>query len=231
VLAGGSGSRVGAGLNKVYLPLAGLRVVSWSLRWVHAVDGIGPVVLVVRPEDEDLAVETLERDAPGQQVAVVRGGATRHESEHNALRHLAPAIRVGSVDVVAIHDGARPIAGPAIFRRVIDAARESGGAIPALPATDVVAASTGVGTEVPIRAQTPQAFRAAALLEAFESATRDGYEGSDTAGTVERYTEVPIRCVPGDPRNIKITFAQDLRLADRLLQPEQACSGGTGQRG
>lgn len=219
MLAGGGGSRVGAGLNKVYLPLAGLPVVSWSLRWVRAVGGIGPVVLVVRPEDEERAAETLDRETHGQQVAVVRGGATRHESEHNALRHLAPAIRAGSVDVVAIHDGARPVAGPGVFRTVVDAARRSGGAIPSLPAGDVVAASSpDAGRSVPIRAQTPQAFLAAPLLDAYELATRDGYEGSDTACTVERYARLRIRCVPGDPRNIKITFAQDLLLAERLLQ-------------
>jgi 2-C-methyl-D-erythritol 4-phosphate cytidylyltransferase len=219
---------VGAELNKVYLPLAGRRVVSWSLQSVRAVAEIGPVVLVVRPEDEDLAVDTLNREWPGQHVAVVRGGASRHESELNALRHLAPDIRAGAVDVVVIHDGARPVAGSAAFRTVVVAARRSGGAIPSLPAGDVVeyAASGGdgrvEGSPLLVRVQTPQAFLAVPLLDAYEAATREGYEGSDTACTVERYTSLRIQCVPGDPRNIKITYAEDLLVAQRLLgaQPD-----------
>jgi 2-C-methyl-D-erythritol 4-phosphate cytidylyltransferase len=76
--------------------------------------------------------------------------------------------------------------------------------------------------------QTPQAFRALPLLEAYERARRDGFVGTDTASCVERYTDIAVRCVPGDARNIKITFPEDLLLAERLLakadrDPGQVC--------
>jgi 2-C-methyl-D-erythritol 4-phosphate cytidylyltransferase len=220
VLAGGSGSRVGAAGNKVYLPLAGRRVVSWSLRAVCAVSEIGPVVLVIRPEDEDLVREILDREPADRPIAVVTGGTTRHQSELNALRHLAPGIGTGEVDVVAVHDAARPLCGSALFHSVIDIARRVGGAVPALPASDVVPIAGAADLRRPtlMRVQTPQAFRARPLLDAFEQATRDGYQGSDTASTVERYADLRIQCVPGHPGNIKVTYAPDLVLAEHLLR-------------
>ena len=65
--------------------------------------------------------------------------------------------------------------------------------------------------------QTPQAFTARPLLEAYRRAAEDGFVGTDTASCIERYTEVPVHCVEGDAGNIKITFPDDLFLAERLL--------------
>ncbi len=65
--------------------------------------------------------------------------------------------------------------------------------------------------------QTPQAFRAGPLLGAYAAADRDGFVGTDTASCIEHYTDLPVHCVPGDARNIKITFPEDLALAERLL--------------
>lgn len=144
VLAGGSGSRVGGSLNKVYLPLAGRRLISWSFIWAGEVAAVGHLVLVVRPEDAELAEQTLRREAPsGPPVELVIGGDTRHGSEQAALDHLAPRIGSGEVEVVVIHDGARPLAGPALFRTVISTAASVGGAVPALPALGVLPAHAG----------------------------------------------------------------------------------------
>src|SRR3954451_9337158 len=170
VLGGGSGTRLGAGVNKVYLPLAGRRVLSWSLKWAAQVPQIAAFVVVVRPEDVDLAEEVLRREARGLDVRMVVGGTTRHESEDAALAHLAPYIEAGEIDVVAVHDGARPLAGPALFRSVVTTAQAVGGAAPALPALGVRAvgadgqpgrAAGTIGAPQRLaRVQTPQAFRA-----------------------------------------------------------------------
>jgi 2-C-methyl-D-erythritol 4-phosphate cytidylyltransferase len=147
VLAGGSGSRVGGSLNKVYLPLAGRRLISWSLVWAGEVAAVGHLVLVVRPEDAELAEQTLSREAPsGPPVEMVIGGDTRHGSEQAALDLLAPRIGSGEVEVVVIHDGARPLAGPALFRTVISTAASVGGAVPALPARGLLPAQAGPDT-------------------------------------------------------------------------------------
>jgi 2-C-methyl-D-erythritol 4-phosphate cytidylyltransferase len=68
-----------------------------------------------------------------------------------------------------------------------------------------------------VRVQTPQAFRAAPLLAAYRAATAAGFEGTDTSASMERFSDVTVHCFPGDPRNLKVTYAQDLFLAEQLL--------------
>ena len=153
-------------------------------------------------------------------VTTAPGGATRHGSELSALRLLAPRIESGEVDVVAIHDAARPLASPALWAQVVAAAREHGGSLPARPAPGVVAAAdlTGAPTGAEwVTVQTPQAFRAAPLLAAHLAAERDGFEGTDTAACVAAYTDLRVVAVPGEAGNLKVTYADDLPLAERLL--------------
>lgn len=221
VLAGGSGTRVGAGRNKVYLPLGGRPVIARSLEVLGGLPGVGPVVLVVREEDRDLAdrVVAAEVDVPG--VEVVTGGATRQGSELAALRALAGRIRAGAVDVVLVHDGARPLVTADLAGAVVRAAREHGGAVPGLPRTDLAAAGPDGLVPAPaplVAVQTPQGFRAGPLLEAYERADREGFAGTDTASCVARFAPgVAVVVVPGDPRNVKITWAHDLVAVERAL--------------
>jgi 2-C-methyl-D-erythritol 4-phosphate cytidylyltransferase len=222
VLAGGSGTRIGGDGNKVYLPLAGRRLVCWALQAFAEVPSVRRLVLVVRPADRALAEEAVDGELRAR-VEFVDGGSTRHDSEQHALAHLAPVIRDGAVDVVAIHDGARPLASPRLIAETIAAASVYGAAVPGIPLEDVAATHPRHGVRpLPadrrlVRVQTPQAFRAGPLLAAYEAAARDGFAGTDTAACVERYGDLPIHCLPGDPRNIKVTYPQDLILAERLL--------------
>ncbi len=227
VLAGGSGTRVGADRNKVYLPLAGRPVLAWSIAVFAGMPEIGVVVLVARAEDREVAQEVLGGlgDAAGG-VEVVTGGSTRQDSELAALRHLAPRIESGEVDAVLLHDAARPLAGRALVTAVLAAAREGGGAVPGLRRDDLAAAAPdGVALSGPVpeglvAMQTPQGFRAAPLLAAYEQAAREGFAGTDTASCMERFAPgVPIRWVRGEERNFKITYAHDLIVAEHALPP------------
>lgn len=224
ILAGGSGSRVGAGLNKVYLPLAGRLVVSWSFTWSSRVEEIGSFVLVVRPEDVELAERTVRREVPQLGVEIVVGGATRHQSEEAALAHLGPRIGDGAVDVVAIHDGARPLAPPSLWRSVVRTAEAVGGAVPALAATGVLPVGddghpvcSGREPTGLARVQTPQAFRAKDLLAAYDAARGTGYQGTDTACSVEAFSGLVVQAVAGSRTNLKVTYPHDLFLAEQLL--------------
>jgi 2-C-methyl-D-erythritol 4-phosphate cytidylyltransferase len=222
VLAAGTGSRVGHRRSKVYLPLAGRHLLTWSLEALRRVPGVERLVVVVRPADRGLAVEILDRELPGVAVDVVPGGATRHESEYRALRHLAGEIRAGAVEVVLVHDAARPLAAPDLTGRVLAAARRGGGAVPGVPVDGVLPVDRAGRVGRPsgerlVAVQTPQAFWAGPLLDAHEAAARDGFTGTDTASCVERYTGLAIRVVPGDPGNLKVTFPDDLLVAERLL--------------
>lgn len=219
LLAAGEGRRVGHDTNKVLLPLAGRRVFTWSVRWATTLPYISEVVLVARHGDEHTIAHTLSRELPRQEVRVVRGGDTRHESEWQALSALRPTIQAGTTDVVVIHDAARPLASAALFHDVIEAADRHGGSLPVIDQSGLthLHADGHPVTERAVAVQTPQAFRAEPLLAAYTEAHADGFVGTDTASCVERYTELPVRCVPGDARNIKITFPEDLFLAERLL--------------
>ena len=220
LLAGGSGSRVGAETNKVLLPLRDRPVLAWSVATVTGLEYVDRVVVVHRAEDHD-QVASIAGTVAGS--TLVEGGASRHGSEWNALQALAADIEAGRVDVVAVHDTARPLAGPELFDAVVGAAAEHGGAVPVraqpglLPAEPIRAGRDGSGPAALVAVQTPQAFRAAELLAAYRAADRDGFEGTDTAACVERYTDLEIRGIPSPATNLKITFPEDVALAARLL--------------
>ena len=217
VLAAGSGTRVGAGVNKVLLPLTDTTVLGMSLRAVLEVDDVHRIVLVVRPGEQVAVAEAVVPVLGTGEVLVVEGGATRHASEWAALTALRAEIEAGEIDVVAIHDGARPLASPQLFTTTIDVAREVGGAIPVVPMT-AVADRSGLRPHAGVvGVQTPQAFRAAELLAAHAAAAADGFEGTDTAACLAAYTDVRIAAVPSSPLNLKVTFAEDLAAAEALL--------------
>jgi 2-C-methyl-D-erythritol 4-phosphate cytidylyltransferase len=214
---------MGGGRNKVHLPLAGRSVLAWSLAAFAGHPGVGPVVLVVRDGERADADAVLAREVDAARVEIVTGGASRQASELAGLRALAGRIGAGALDVVAVHDGARPLVPADVVARVLAAAREHGGAVPGLPRDDL-AAATPDGTALAgpavglVAVQTPQAFRARPLLAAYERAAAEGFTGTDTAACVARFApEVDVRWVPGDQRNFKITYPHDLALAERVL--------------
>ncbi len=225
VLAGGSGTRVGAGRNKVYLPVAGRSVIAWSVDALAGEPGVGPVVLVVREQDRSLADHVLAHEVThGAEVEIVVGGTTRQDSELAGLRALADRIGAGRVDVVLVHDGARPLVTGELVARVLAVARATGGAVPGLSRTDLAAVGegdtlVGAAPQGLVAMQTPQGFRAVPLLAAYERADREGFGGTDTASCMARFApEVAVRAVPGDPGNVKITYGYDLPVAEGALR-------------
>lgn len=217
ILAAGSGTRVGSETNKVLLPLGDATVLGRSVRAVLEVEDVTRLVIGVRAGEEDAVRAAVAPLLGGQEARLVVGGATRHASEHAALRAVADEVDAGEVDVIAVHDGARPLAGPALYRAAIAAAREHGGAVPVV---DLPALVRGDLRRVPRRlvgVQTPQAFRAGPLLEAHRRAAEEGYESTDTAACFERYAGLPVVGVPGAAVNLKVTFPEDVATAERLL--------------
>jgi len=216
VLAAGSGTRFGHDINKVWLPLSGRHIISRSLTNAAANFTDARIIVVINPDDENFARKALADDAMPSSIEIVYGGASRHESEFNALQHLKPAIAAGEIDIVLIHDGARPLATPELFTAIAENAAQHGGAIPTI-ALDSHEMDT-VREETVARVQTPQGFRAKPLLEAYENAAADGFTGTDTAACMEKYfPDVKIFAVPGDVLNFKITYPQDLAIAELLI--------------
>ncbi len=224
ILAAGSGTRVGATaddrpVNKVLLPVAGVPILARSVRTVLDVAGVHRIVLVVRREDRDAVSEAVAPHLGAHDLWVVDGGEQRHDSEWQALRVLADDIESGEIDVVAIHDAARPLASQQLWRSVIDAAAEHGGAIPVVETPQLSRADGSLAPHGLVGVQTPQAFRAGELLAAYRRAEADGFVGTDTAACLERYTGVAIAGVASSTGNLKVTFPEDVELAEMLVDP------------
>ncbi len=219
ILAAGSGSRVGADANKVLLDLDGLPVLAHSVLTVLGLADVDPVVLVCRPGEEDDVTAAVRPHLGTRDVLLVPGGATRHASEQAALDVLAARIEAGEVDVVVVHDGARALAPASLFEQVIASARDAGGAVPTVQLAGLLPRDPAdpLPTEDLVGVQTPQAFRAGPLLEAYRAARRDDFDGTDTAACIERFQpDVAIVAVPTGPANLKITYAEDLVTASWL---------------
>lgn len=199
VVAGGSGERFGE--RKQFLDLGGARVLDWALDAARAVS-VG-VVLVV-PADR------VEHAEPGAD-RVVAGGATRSASVRAGL-----AVVPADAAVIVVHDAARPIPVPAVWERVLAAvAAGADAAVPCVPVTDTLRELGGSTLDRAnvVAVQTPQAFRA----EALRAAHAGGGEGTDDASLVEA-AGGRVVVVDGDPRNLKITTATDLALAELLCR-------------
>ena len=216
LLAAGSGSRFGHETNKVWLPLSGKTIICRTISNAHQAFPDARLLLVINPDDESMAREILQRELPDLNIEITYGGATRHGSEFQALTHLAADIDAGNIDVVLIHDGARPLATPSLYRKIAEVAFEKGGAI---PTTTINPVEIDISHETQIvRVQTPQGFRAKELLKAYRSAEVDGFVGTDTGACVEKYfPEIKALAVEAEVANLKITFAQDLKVAEALL--------------
>ncbi len=216
VLAAGSGARFGHSTNKVWLPLKGRTIISRSVKNAVASFNDPRTVLVINPLDRDLAEKVLDAEIPEIDVEIVEGGAARHDSEYNALMYLSEEIDSGEINVVLIHDGARPLASEDLFDAVARTAFEHGGALPGI---EVDPREIDVRSDKKImRVQTPQAFRAKEVLDSYIQAKKDGFIGTDTAACVEKYyPHIESVLVAGEVKNLKITYSPDLALAEALL--------------
>ena len=197
VLAAGAGTRVGAEVNKVLLPLAGVPVVARSVRTASEVPGVVRVVLVVRDGEQDAVRAAVEPDLDPRPVedAMGTGGETRHILER-AARRLASA---------------------ALYEAVLSTAERVGGAIPVARLDDLVAADGSDLPAVLVGVQTPQAFRAGDLLAAHRAAAAAGFEATDTAGILAAYADLTVAAVDSTERNLKLTVADDVAAAEALI--------------
>jgi 2-C-methyl-D-erythritol 4-phosphate cytidylyltransferase len=217
VLCGGSGRRAGAANNKVYLPVGGRPMVTWSVETFRSSPLVNEVYVVAAPAERTLAADILGTAVSG----IIDGGATRHQSEANAVAVLADRISSGEIEIVMIHDGARPFFVASRLGELVEAARRSGGAIFALPLGEDLLVTDddrlkGLESRAGLwRALTPQAFQASPLLDAFRAADDDGWEGTDTASTFER-GEGRVAVVLGDPENVKVTWPEDFAVAESI---------------
>ncbi len=216
--AAGASTRMGDGPSKVLADLAGACVLARAARPFRAALGVCPTVVTARACDLE-AVRAVARAEPALHGAVVvPGGATRQESV---------AIGVGAlpagVDLVLVHDAARPLLREDLVLRVAEAAWRDGAAAPGLAVTDTIhrvdASGRFAGAVARERlraAQTPQAARAEWMRRALAEAAAAGLSATDEVGLLLA-AGLPVTCVAGDPSNWKITTPEDLSRARAAL--------------
>jgi 2-C-methyl-D-erythritol 4-phosphate cytidylyltransferase len=208
VAAAGSGLRLGADVPKALVPLAGRPLVCWAVDTLRA-GGASEVVVAVPPADRAAFAAAL----PG--VLLVDGGATRTASVRAALAATTPG-----VDVVLVHDAARPLTPPGVVARVLAALADGARAVvPVRPVVDtmVVVDDDGLVVDTVPRAplrrvQTPQGFDRATLTAAYATLPPDADLTDDAA--VVRADGVPVVTVDGDERAAKVTVPHDLATAE-----------------
>ena len=227
VLAGGSGERLGTSVPKQLLPFAGRPLIEHSVAAFDEAHGVDSVLVVMAASHAGQAREVLAAGGYRKLAGVIPGGMTRVESTRRAIGEL------GDECDVLFHDAARPLVDQQIIAACVTALAEHRAVGVAVPSSDTIAlVSEGIMVAMPrrdslVRLQTPQGFRLSIIRRAHELAAADTRFGelpaTDDCGIVLRYLpDVRVHIIPGNERNLKITFPRDLAVAEALLRDAPA---------
>lgn len=218
VPAAGTSQRMG-GENKLFMNLAGAPVL---MRTLCAIDKAELVDEIIVATQEELLLEVADfcsHCGLHKPVKVIRGGSTRTESVLAAALEANP-----KAELLAVHDGARPLVRPEDFDELIRLGCKTYAVAPAVPVADTikVADMNGLVQSTPERkslyaVQTPQVFQANLLRAALQAALTSGAELTDDCGAVERLGK-EVYLTPGNPENIKITTPLDMTIAEGILK-------------
>ena len=215
IVAAGSSKRVG--FDKLFSKLGDRSVLEQALAAFEEAESVNEIIVVCR--DPKLVQDAINR-AGGRKVrAVVRGGERRQDSVQAGLKELAE-----NSEFVAVHDAARPLITPREIERVFSAARKHGAAVLAAPITDTLkfadanqVVSGSIDRQNVFAMQTPQIFRRASLLEAYERISSNSLIVTDEVSAIE-HAGGSIMIVPAQDHNLKVTYAGDLPIAEFILK-------------
>ncbi|MFC2166701.1 2-C-methyl-D-erythritol 4-phosphate cytidylyltransferase [Acidobacteriota bacterium] len=213
IVAAGLGKRFGS--PKPFAALKGKRILDHSLETFNSHPGISEMVLVLRETSE----KAFFFDRFKKIKAVVAGGERRQDSVFSGFQQINPA----RGDIVLIHDAARPLVKAELIDAIIEKAREKGAAIPVLPVSDTIKMINGdrvsqtFNRQGMFLTQTPQGFSCEILLRAFKGNGDNQDVYTDEAALLEKQGQ-DVFVVPGDPSNLKITFPEDLKIAEALFE-------------
>lgn len=228
VVAAGAGVRAGPGEPKQFRAILGVPMLLRAMRPFASHPDVRHVVVVLPPGYAERPPEWLRR-ASGDRLAFVAGGAQRADSVRAGLQALPP-----ETAIVLVHDAARPFVSRGTIDAVIARARAGVGAVAAVPVSDTLK-EVGEGTHRPTprvartvdrermwRAQTPQGFPRSMLADAYAQLDSPPSNGAptDDAEVCER-AGFPVELVPDSPHNIKVTTADDFRIAEALAREQR----------
>ncbi len=217
IVAAGRGERFGVAV-KVLTEVGGRPMLAWTLDAVARAPSVSEVVVVAGQHSEHGIRELIDAGPWPYPVMIVPGGARRHDSVMAGVRATS-----GAVDLVLIHDAARPLVTADLFEFCAASARLHGAAIVAVPVCDTIKRvhDDAIIETIPRSdlwaAQTPQGFHRNLLLDASERADQRDLDVTDEASLLERLGH-RVQIVPGSSTNLKVTRAEDLHVADALLR-------------
>lgn len=220
LLAGGSSDRFNNEENKVYFPIGGKPALSWALETLDNSDKVDSILLVVRDEDWEKTNNVIELVNPNKLSGVTIGGDTRHESEYQGLAYLKERPDVNEEDLILIHDGARPLLPSYLLDELIDVAIKYGASAPGFNSDNLMKKQEFKKEEIQetiVEIQTPQIFPASELWKSYELAKLDNWQAVDTTECVSKYSELEAVVIPGDPRNMKVTFIEDIFKLEQMI--------------
>ena len=214
IVAGGQGVRMGADRPKQFLEIGGKPILRHTVERFLDFDPSMEIILVLPSAGKAWWRDYCRTEGFLERYSMVSGGITRFHSVQNALRF------VGDEGIVAVHDGVRPMIGRELLARLFEAAAVSPAVVPAVPVVESVRrvaedGSAPVSRDGLVLVQTPQLFDAKILKEAYRQPFSPDF--TDDASVVEA-AGTPVRIVPGERLNIKITTPDDLALAGKLLR-------------
>ena len=221
--AAGGGSRMGGPRPKQYLPLRGRALIEWSIAPFLDTDWIDGVVLVLAKSDNEFARLPVARHP---KIVITTGGAARAESVLSGLEVVAERSRGFGEVYAMVHDAARPCLVWSDLENLRDETSDEHGGLLAMPATDTLKkarqgqVTSTVDRAFIWRAQTPQLFRLDLLMHALAESAERGLGVTDEASAMERAGYRP-RLVRGRESNIKVTYPEDLPLAEFWLARQE----------
>ena len=220
LLAGGSSDRFNNEENKVYFPIGGKPALSWALETLDKSERVDSILLVVRDEDWDKTNNVIELTNPKKLTGVAVGGNTRHQSEYQGLANLKEREDVDEEDLILIHDGARPLLPIYLLDELIEVATKYGASAPGFNSENLMKKDNlndDAKHKTIVEIQTPQIFPASELWKSYELAKLDNWQAVDTTECVSKYSELEAVVIPGDPRNMKVTFIEDIFTLETMI--------------
>lgn len=217
IMAAGSGSRFDVGVPKQTAMLGGRALIAWSAQTLAEVARVNAIVLVTPPDGKPALHDLIPEAVARKLVATVSGGATRQDSVYNGLE-----VVPGGTTHVLIHDAARPCLSTALCERVIDALETNDAVVPAVAVTDTLIRDLDAHVDAVLDrvhmagVQTPQGFRLELIRRAHRVARERGFKSSDDGSLVLALDE-RVTTVAGDRTNLKVTFRDDMTIAEAIL--------------
>lgn len=217
IAAGGTGSRMGYGKNKILMPVLGREIILYTLKAFSENERIAEIVLVTGEEDLTVCADLVNTHGLFKVKKIISGGSTRQESVRLGLECI-------DCDIVCIHDGARCLISERLINDTAAAAAKYGAAAPGVKSKDTLKTVDGDGfisatvdREKTVMIQTPQVFRKNEISECHKKAAEQGISVTDDCALAELYG-IKVKITEGEYENLKITTPEDVLTAERILK-------------